>query len=60
TILLDIAKHYNVDIKSTKPVVETTKVPSSKRQPKKESLLKSGKLGDKRTIPSSRKRYDDR
>ncbi len=60
-ILLDIAKHYNVDIKSTKPVAnETTKARSAERQPQKKSLLKSGKLGDKRTIPSSRKQYDDR
>lgn len=60
-ILLDIAKHYNVDISSNKRVVKkSAEAPAKKAAPKKESLLKSGKLGDKRTIPSSRKRYDDR
>ena len=60
-ILLDMAKHYGVEVKSrTKTARESAKAPNSKMPPQKESLLKSGRLGDKRTIPSSRKRYDDR
>ena len=60
-ILLNMAKNYNVELRSNKAPANTPiKTPVEETQPKRESLLKSGKLGDKRTIPSSRKRYDDR
>lgn len=60
-ILRDIAKHYNVEIKnSQRSSKDPANTSSIEIQAKSESLLKSGKIGDKRTIPSSRKRYDDR
>jgi len=60
-ILLDMAKHYGVKIKTQKPVSKPSpEKTATKPHAPRESLLKSGKLGDKRTIPSSRKRYDDR
>ena len=59
-IVQDIAKYYHVKVENTeKTAKDPAKAPNSKMPPQKESLLKSGKLGDKRTIPSSRKRYDD-
>ena len=60
-MLLDMAKHYDVKLKTQKPTPKTSpEATPAKPQAARESLLKSGKLGDKRTIPSSRKRYDDR
>lgn len=60
-MLLDMAKHYGVALKTQKPAAKTSlEETAPKPQAPRESLLKSGKLGDKRTIPSSRKRYDDR
>ena len=60
-MLLDMAKHYGVTLKTPKPAAKTPLGETApKPQAPRESLLKSGKLGDKRTIPSSRKRYDDR
>ena len=60
-MLLDMAKHYDVKLKTQKPAPKTSpEATPAKPQAARESLLKSGKLGDKRTIPSSRKRYDDR
>jgi len=55
TALIDMAEHYGVEIKSKAP-------PKTASQPakKKDSKLKSGKLGDKRKIPSSRRRDHDR
>jgi hypothetical protein len=53
---LDLSSHYD-----EKTYYRTLgKKITTKPQAPRESLLKSGKLGDKRTIPSSRKRYDDR
>ena len=60
-MLLDMAKHYDVKLKTQKPAPKTSpEATPAKPQAARESLLKSGKLGDKRIIPRSRKRYDDR
>ena len=60
-MLLDMAKHYGVTLKTPKPAAKTSLGKTApKPQAAKKSLLKSGKLGDKRIIPRSRKRYDDR
>ena len=61
--LYEMAKHYGVELKINKPAPKTALKPAS-QEPKaeRESPLKTGKLGDKRKLPSSRsdRRYDNR
>lgn len=66
TALLDIGQFYGVpaEEKTSVSKLKTAHTPSAstatKPEEKKESLLKKSTLGEKRTIPSSRRRTDDR
>lgn len=59
-ILVDMAPNYGVELNIKKPeaVAAPAKTTPGSQQ-EREPLLKSGKLGDKRVIPSSRKRDND-
>ena len=57
--LIKMAEHYGVEIKSSIPQ-KTSQQRSSQPATKKDSMLKSGDLGDKRKIPRHRRRDDDR
>lgn len=61
--LRKMAKHYGVELKINKPAPKTAVQPAL-QEPKaeRESPLKTGKLGDKRTLPNTRRdrQYDNR
>ncbi len=61
-ILVDMAPQYGVELKIKKPAPPAAPTQTTpKAQQEREPLLKSGKLGDKRVLPNSRRRdYDDR
>lgn len=65
--LLDIGQYYGVPYERKKPgsntqaiQPETTGSKTETLEEKKDSMLKKSKLGEKRRIPSSRRRDDDR
>lgn len=61
--LRKMATHYGVELKINKPAPKTAAKPASQEpEAKRESPLKTGKVGDKRKLPSTRRdrRYDNR
>ena len=59
-ILVGMAPQYGVELNMKKPAPPATPAKTTAEAvEERESLLKSGKLGDKRVIPSSRRRDDD-
>ena len=59
-ILVDMAPQYGAELKMKNPAPPAAPAKTTAEAPQeRESLLKSGKLGDKRVIPSSRRRDRD-